>query len=178
MDIQVSQEMQVGEDMFVMVLPIAAVKEADVNAQVMQPAKFERLTENIRNRGMVESLPFVSWPGREGIPVMVSGHHRSRAARAAGLTEIPYLVDTRPMELSERTSKQISHNELNGEHDQQVLAQLIRMIHDVDDLLATGLSEQQLSKLGEVKDTSLGTPHAAFDWKTFTCLFLPHQMDA
>jgi len=55
-DVQISAELQVGDDLYVMVLPIAAVKEADVNAQVMQPREFERLTSNIRSRGQVESL--------------------------------------------------------------------------------------------------------------------------
>ena len=38
-------ELQVGDDLFVMVLEIAALKEADVNAQVLQPRHFERLTK-------------------------------------------------------------------------------------------------------------------------------------
>lgn len=170
-------ELQVGDDLYVMILRIAELKEADVNAQVLQPRHFDRLTSNIRNRGQVTSLPYISWPNREGPARICSGHHRVRAARNAGLTEIPVLVDTRPMTHSEFTAQQIAHNELHGTPDTNVLAQLVRMIDDVDDLLATGLDEKTLNKLGDVEATALGTPHAAFDWKVFTCLFLPHQME-
>jgi hypothetical protein len=172
------QELQVGDDLYVMILTIADLKEADVNAQVLQPRHFDRLTSNIRNRGQITSLPYVSWPNREGPKRICSGHHRARAARNAGLTQIPCLVDTRPMTTSEFTAQQIAHNELHGTPDTNVLAQLVRMINDVDDLLATGLDEKTLNKLGDVQATALGTPHAAFDWRVFTCLFLPHQMEA
>ena len=101
----------------------------------------------------------MSWPGREGPKRICSGHHRARAARAAGLTEIPCLVDTAPMTHSEFTAQQIAHNELHGTPDTNVLAQLVRMIEDVDDLLATGLSEQELSKLGDGQGHAAG--HAA-----------------
>lgn len=174
-ELKPSAEMQVGQDMYVMILPIAAVRERDVNAQIVSPRHMERLTENIRIRGTVESLPYVSWPNREGVPEIISGHHRSRAARSAGLEEIPFLVDTEPMTASRRTAKAVAHNEIHGTPDEQILAQMVASIDNVDDLLMTGLPEDQLPTPGD-DDTQLGLPHAEFDWRLVTLLFLPRQL--
>ena len=57
---------QIGDDLFIRIVEISSLKEQDVNAQVMQPRHFERLTENIRQRGQVESLPYCHRPNDEG----------------------------------------------------------------------------------------------------------------
>lgn len=172
---QPAQEMQVGDGMYVMMLPIADLHEQDVNAQVVSPRHMERLAENIRIRGQVESLPYVYWPHREGVPEIISGHHRVRAARAAGLTEVPCLVDVIPMRRSQVTAKVIAHNELHGTPDANILAQMVASIDNVDDLLMTGLPEDQLPTPDD-DNSPLGLPHAEFDWRLVTLLFLPHQL--
>lgn len=169
------ERFQIADGLFVMWVDVAAAKEQDLNAQQMQPRHFDRLTENIRARGMIESLPYCHWPDEQGTIEIVSGHHRFRAARAAGLDRIPAVVDTKPMRRSEVIAKQIAHNELHGDPDQQVLAQLVAMIDNVDDLLTTGLPEEQLPTV-EPDDTKLNLPHADFDWKLVTLLFLPQQL--
>lgn len=169
--------LELAPDLFVMFVEIASLREQDVNAQQMQPRHFDRLTENIRARGQVESLPYCHWPEEKGPIEIVSGHHRVRAARAAGLKIIPAIVDTRPMRRSEVVAKQIAHNELHGEPDQQVLAQLVSMIDNVDDLLLTGLDENHLPTV-EADDTDLHLPHAEFEWQMVTLMFLPRQMEA
>lgn len=168
--------MQVGDDLYVMMLEPTNLREQDVNAQVMSARHFERLTENIRNRGALESLPYIYWPNRQGVPEIVSGHHRVRAGRAAGLKEIPCLVDTREMRRTELIAKQIAHNELHGSPDEQILGQLVAMIDNVDDLLTTGLPDDWLPIVG-TEDTQLGLPHADFSWHVVTMLFLSRQMD-
>lgn len=115
-------------------------------------------------------------PGGEGPVEIISGHHRMRAARAAGMTEIPIILDVRPMRRSEIVAKQIAHNELSGTPDSDVLAQLIAMIDNVDDLLMTGLDESQLPSV-DADDTRLAIPSGEFDWRMATLLFLPHQME-
>jgi len=166
---------QIADDLYVQFVDISALREQDVNAQVMQPRHFERLTENIRQRGQVESLPYCAQPDGDGPIEIVSGHHRARAARAAGLTAIPALVDTRPMRRSEIVAKQIAHNELHGSPDEDVLRQLVAMIDNVDDLLATGLPEDFLPTVDR-DDTTLAIPHGEFDWRLVTLVFLPHQL--
>ncbi|PWI15981.1 hypothetical protein DI272_18785 [Streptomyces sp. Act143] len=168
--------MQIGEDLFIKWVDVTTLREQDINAQVMQPRHFERLTGNIRKRGMLESLPYCHQPGGAGPVEVISGHHRSRAARAAGLARIPVIVDTRTMRRSEVIAKQIAHNELHGDPDKDVLAQLVAMIDNVDDLIATGLDEDQLPTV-EPDDTKLAIPHGEFDWRAATLMFLPHQME-
>jgi hypothetical protein len=167
--------LQIADDLYVEWVEIAALREQDINAQVMQPRHFDRLTENIRSRGMLESLPYCHRPAGDGPVEIISGHHRVRAARAAGLTHIPALVDYRPMRRSTVIAKQIAHNELHGEADRDVLAHLVAMIDNVDDLLATGLPEDALPTV-EPDDTTLAIPHGEFDWRMVTLVFLPHQL--
>lgn len=171
-----SQRFPIADGLYVMWLEPTVLREQDVNAQTMSPRHFDRLTENIRGRGMIESLPYVYWPDEEGVPEIVSGHHRCRAARAAGLAAIPCLVDTKPMRRSEVVAKQIAHNELHGTPDAEVLRQLVGMIDNVDDLLTTGLDEEFLPT-PEHDDTQLHLPHAEFDWRAVGLLFLPAQLE-
>ncbi|MER5697815.1 ParB/RepB/Spo0J family partition protein [Streptomyces mirabilis] len=168
--------MQIGEDLYIKWVDVTTLREQDINAQVMQPRHFERLTGNIRKRGALESLPYCHQPGLQGPIEVISGHHRSRAARAAGLGRIPVIVDARQMRRSEVIAKQIAHNELHGDPDKDVLAQLVSMIDNVDDLIATGLDEDQLPTV-EPDDTKLAIPHGEFDWRAATLMFLPHQME-
>lgn len=173
---QQHEELRIADGMFVRWVDVAALREQDVNAQVMQPQQFARLTANIKDRGMLESLPYCYQPGGEGVVEIVSGHHRARAARAAGLKQIPVIVDTRPMTSSQKASKQIAHNELHGSPDEALLRQLAALITDVDDMLASGLGEDYLPTV-EPDKTSMDVPSAAFDWRTVTLTFLPKQMD-
>ena len=50
--------------------------EQDLNARYMSDNMFRQLTENIKNRGLLESLPYCCLTAK-GIEV-VSGHHRLR----------------------------------------------------------------------------------------------------
>ncbi|MGJ3558895.1 ParB N-terminal domain-containing protein [Streptomyces sp. INA 01156] len=168
--------MQIGEDLYIKWVDVTSLREQDINAQVMQPRHYERLTGNIRKRGALESLPYCHQPGLQGPVEVISGHHRSRAARSAGLRRIPVIVDARAMRRSEVIAKQIAHNELHGDPDKDVLAQLVAMIDNVDDLIATGLDEDQLPTV-EPDDTKLAIPHGEFDWRAATLMFLPHQME-
>ncbi len=154
---------------------IAKLKEQDLNPQVMQPAEFERLTENIREKGMVESLPYL-WDPPDGPVEIVSGHHRSRAARNAGLAVIPAIVDTTSMTRSEVASKQIAHNALVGQTDDALLAQLLKDVSgNVNDLLRTGLDPDKLPTI-DALPAPVGAPGTKFDFRVITFTFLPHQL--
>ena len=166
----------IADGMVVKFVEIAQVKEQDVNPQVMQPQEFDRLTENIRERGMIESLPYCYQKGGEGQIEVVSGHHRLRAARAAGLEVVPAIVDHISMTRSELASKQIAHNRLVGEPDSDVMAELLKTItRNVDDLLRTGLHKDELPTVEKIT-MSLDAPRADFDFRTVTFTFLAHQL--
>lgn len=171
------EKVKIADDLYLMFVRGSALKEQDINAQVMEPKHFERLTENIRERGSLESLPYCHQPAGTGPISIVSGHHRARAARAAGLAEFAVLVDTRVMTLSEVRAKQIAHNELHGTADEAILRRMIAQIETVDDMLMTGLTEEFIIPEPEVPSTSLQLPHADFDWRLVTLTFLPKQME-
>ena len=140
----VETSMQIGDDLWIEWRDIADLREQDVNAQQMQPRHMDRLTENIRIRGQIESLPYCHQPDRAGPTSIVSGHHRARAARAAGMKRIPVIVDYQPMTKGRVVAKQIAHNELHGDPDEAILAQLVASLDSVDDLLMSGLDENWL----------------------------------
>jgi hypothetical protein len=155
---------------------LADLREQPINAQVMQPTEYERLVENVRNRGALESVPYCAQPVEDGPIEVVSGHHRNRAAIQAGLTHAVVLVDHNLTRRSEIVAKQIAHNVLVGQQDPQLLRQLVAQITSVDDLLSTGLRDDALPSVAD-DDTVLATPSANFDWRTVTLTFLPHQFD-
>lgn len=157
-------------------MAVTDLREQDSNAHVMPPAKFQRLVENVRKRGSLESLPYCVQPGGEGPIEIVSGHHRVRAAGAAGLTNIPVLVDIAAHTRSEIVAKQLAHNALVGYDDQEMLRELLKQIDNSDDLLTTGLSKEFLPST-EHDAMLLFTPHLGFDWRSITFTFLPHQLE-
>jgi hypothetical protein len=162
---------------------IADLREQETNAQVMSPTKFKRLVDNIRRRGALESTPFVSGaPIEDGQPMtppeIVSGHHRIRAARAAGLIRVDLLVDRSGLSRSAIVAKQLAHNALVGEEDESLQRRLLEMIDSADDLLETGLDEDLIQRLqSPPDDVRLFAPHADFQWQTISLVFLPHQLE-
>lgn len=167
-----SAQLKVGDDLYVVMVDVTTLRERDVNAQVLQPRHMERLTENIRSRGQIESLPYVHCPSDPGQYEIVSGHHRVRAAVAAGITRIPVVLDKRKMRESEVIAKQISFNEIHGSPDEDILRQMIAKLDNVDDMLTTGLPEDMLPTVDK-DDTKLLLPAADFDWRMVTLTFLP-----
>lgn len=150
------------------------IKEQDINAQVMDDRKMKILTSNIKMRGALESLPYVHKKGN--VFSVISGHHRLRAANAAGLKSIFCLVDTNELTKSQITSKQIAHNELVGKADSEILGQLVRQMNEVDDIIASGLPEEYMNSI-KAENTTISLPQLVFDWRTVQLVFLPEQMD-
>lgn len=168
------KEFTVGAGLVIRTVRGDALHEQDINAQEMSQGMFDRLVENIRQRGALESLPYCSQPDGEGTITIISGHHRVRAAVAAGLQEFPALIDTNPMPRSLIRAKQIAHNQLTGSPDNDVLAKMIEQIDNVDDMLLTGLDKESLPALND--SAKLDLPQMTFDWLTVELLFLPPQL--
>lgn len=141
----------------------------------MPPAKFDRLIENVKERGALESLPYCAQPDGQGPVEIVSGHHRVRAARAAGYEEIVVLVDVRPMTRSQIIAKQLAHNSLAGQDDPDILKQLALMMETADDRLASGLPDEIFGDTEKLDAMKLFTPQIDFDYRTISFTFLPHQ---
>ena len=163
-----------GNGLELWLVDCSSLKEQDVNAQVMDKRRMKILTSNIAKRGQLESLPYVYKDGEQ--LYIVSGHHRVRAAVAAGLKQIYVLVETTHLTKSQIISKQISHNELVGSADSEILGQLVSQMESVDDLISSGLSEEWLNDIkGDA--TAIEVPNLDFDWRKVEITFLPAQME-
>lgn len=150
------------------------LKEQDINARVMDDQKFNQLVANIGKRGTLEQLPYCVLTDR-GIEI-VSGHHRSRAARKAGLESIFILLDRNDLSRSSIAAKQLAHNAIEGIDDQDTLRKIAAIITDVDDMLETALSDEFFKNAYRQAET-MPVPQIAFDWKTVQFQFLPIQMN-
>lgn len=127
---------------------IKHLKEQEVNAQKMPQHQFDALVRNIKADGELQSLPLVHQPdGPEGEIRIISGHHRVRAAYKAGLTEVPCIVETAPLTQAQIRARQLAHNQIHGESDPAILAQLLDEIDDVVELTSTGFTDQELEEL-------------------------------
>ncbi len=148
--------------------------EQELNARIMEDAKFKQLVSNIKKRGELEQLPYCAKTDK-GIEI-VSGHHRVRAAKLAGLKQIHILLDKSGLSRSAIAAKQIAHNSIEGTDDQKILKQISDIITDVDDMLETALTEDFFNNvMSEVEKASV--PKVDFEWKTIQFMFLPHMVE-
>ena len=148
--------------------------EQELNARIMDDAKFKQLVSNIKKRGELEQLPYCATTDK-GIEI-VSGHHRVRAAKLSGLKQIHVLLDKSGLSRSAIAAKQIAHNSIEGTDDQKILKQISAIITDVDDMLETALNEEFFNNvMAEVEKASV--PKVDFEWKTIQFMFLPHMIE-
>jgi hypothetical protein len=143
----------------------------------MDTRTFQRLTENIKNNAQLESLPYchktVSPGGSEEFSI-ISGHHRVRAARKAGFTEIFVLVDRKDLTSSQVKAKQLAHNSLAGVDDQQMLQEIFASIDDVNAKLEAGIF------IAPAKEIDVGNFDALtfeFSYEQVNILFLRREYE-
>ena len=153
--------------------PISFLQEQDVNARIMKDQMQDQLTANIQKRGQLESLPYVALI--DGKLKIISGHHRVKSARAAGIKEIFYILDVSGLTRSQEASKQLAHNAINGFDDQSTLKEIAKMISDVDDMLESFIGKDILGEPSAEFD-KLISPAVEFDFKTIVFAFLPYQI--
>lgn len=150
---------------------VDALKEQKTNARVMSNKLFERLVKNVGDDKRLESLPFC-YQNDEGQFEIISGHHRIRSARVAGITEIFVLVDPKHLTKDEVVSKQLAHNAIAGQDDTQILADLYTKIENVLERAKTGIDAESL-KLNQFNPVSLQGLSFKFDTRTILLTFLP-----
>jgi len=162
-----------GYGLLIVKIEIDKVKEQDVNARIMKNEMQDQLTANIKNRGQLESLPLLVEVG-ERIEI-ISGHHRIKSARAAGLKEIIAILDVSGLSRSKIAAKQLAHNAIEGFDDESTLKEIVKMINDVDDMLESFIGKDILEEPLE-EYNKLISPAVHFDFKNVTFAFLPHQI--
>ena len=134
----------------------------------------DQLTANIAKRGQLESLPFLVQT--ENALEIISGHHRIKSARAAGLKEFIAIVDESGLSRSQIAAKQLAHNAISGFDDDSTLKEIVKMITDVDDMIESFVGKEIMEEPLAEYDKML-SPAVQFDFKNVTFAFLPHQVN-
>jgi len=149
--------------------------EQDINPRSMSSEMFSQLSENIKKRGgLVESLPYCVRTDK-GIEI-VSGHHRIRASKVAGINEIFIILDGSGLSRGEIIAKQLAHNTISGIDDPDLVGRLFDEMGDVDLQLESFVNVDEI-KLEGLDNIELGDVKIDIEMKAVTMIFLPHQMD-
>ncbi|HOI37202.1 MAG TPA: ParB/RepB/Spo0J family partition protein [Bacillota bacterium] len=165
--------LDLGNGLSIWKIHIDLLREADKNARVMSPMMLNRLTDNVRQDGRLESLPLVTQAEcHDGEMRIISGHHRVRAARAAEVYEVHVLCIDDELSRDQILSKQLQHNSLNGEDDPQMLAELYRSIEDLNERIKVGLPELEAGKFDPV---GMDEVRLDVDYEVVNIVFLPQQ---
>ncbi len=146
----------------------SVLREQDVNARSMSKPMFERLSLTIARDKRLESLPLCAKTER-GLEI-ISGHHRVRAAVAAGISEIVVLVDVTGLTRSQIAAKQLAHNAIEGQDNEQLLAEIYHQIEDAESKLEAFIDEKLNIEIPKVKIEGLDVE---IDFKTVLLIFLP-----
>lgn len=162
-----------GSGLLIVKVPLDAVVEQDVNARIMKNEMQDQLTANIAKRGQLESLPYLTEDGNK--IRIISGHHRIKSARQAGIKEIYAILDVSGLSRSQEAAKQLAHNAISGFDDQSTLKEIVKMISDVDDMLESYVGKDILAEPMAEFD-KLISPAVQFDFRTLVFAFLPHQL--
>lgn len=162
-----------GTGLIIAKVQIDKVREQDINTRIMKKEMQDQLTANIKNRGQLESLPLLV--DKDGTLEIISGHHRIKSARAAGLKEIVAIIDVSGLSRSKIASKQLAHNAISGFDDPSTLKEICKMLDDVDDMLESFIGKDILEEPLEQYD-KMQPPAVQFDFKNITFSFLPHQV--
>jgi len=156
-------------------IPIDCFREQEINARVMSPDKFERLVENIKENKRLESLPLVIRHEHPGSPdvyfLIISGHHRIRAARKALVLNVHAIVIEEDLSKDKILAKQLAHNALQGQDDTSVLKQIYGAISDLNERIKSGITDQELEAIKE----SVKSDGVEYDIETevMNLVFLP-----
>lgn len=167
---------ELGNNISLWRVHLDAIREQDKNARVMPLEKFDRLTANIAKDHRLESLPLVTpIKNQAGNPefLLISGHHRTRAARAAGVQFIHVLSLDEELTHDQIRAKQLAHNALSGYDDPDVLAELYAEIQNMDEKLASGLTDLDFQI--EAPTINSGDVEVNFDFEVLSILFMPKQ---
>ena len=151
-----------GTGLIIAKVQLDKVREQDINARIMKKEMQDQLTANIKNRGQLESLPLLV--EKDGVLEIISGHHRIKSARAAGMKEIIAIIDVSGLSRSKIASKQLAHNAISGFDDPSILREICKMLDDVDDMLESYIGKDIMEEPLEQHD------------KNITFSFLPHQV--
>jgi hypothetical protein len=161
-----------GTELYIAKVQLAELKEQDINARIMKNEMQDQLTANIKNRGQLESLPLIALMGEK--LEIISGHHRVKSAREAGLKEIIVILDKSGLTRSKAASKQLAHNAISGFDDESTLREIVKLMDNVDDMMESYIGKEILEEPLEQFD-KLNTPAVQFDLGQFQVIDIPQE---
>lgn len=123
------------------------IQETDLNAQKMEEADFKRLVENLKHDGCLTSTPLVC-VDENGNYTCISGHHRIRAALKAGIKRAHCLI-LKNIDESTRIRLQLSHNDIHGNPDENIVSLLLERLNDSDIGLVNAELMNEVEKIGK-----------------------------
>lgn len=129
---------------------IDLIKERAVNPNVMAPERYKLLVEAIRAMGFLQ--PILVRAMGDGTYQVVDGHHRLRAARELGMTDVPCVVVEPGMYGDEEVNAlAIGMNRLRGDLDLALVAESMAALAQAgwstDDLSVTGFTAGEVNDL-------------------------------
>jgi hypothetical protein len=146
-----------------------SLKLLEVNAHYMDDGTFQQLVENIKRDGELMSTPVV-YRG-----VVLSGNHRTKAAIAAGLSEIEVKEILTELTAEHQLAIQLSQNAINGKDDPNILAKLYTSVASLEFRRYTGLTDDAF-KCDEAKLASMGVTRPKYE--SLEIVFLPEDKAA
>lgn len=152
-------------------LSVDDVKEQDINAQSMPKAMFDQLVSNIRESGAPEGTPLLARTERGS--EIVSGHHRVRAARAAGITHMLFF-EYENLSRSRIRSKQLAHNSIAGKSDPELVKRIWMEITDVQARFEAFIDPKLIETFDPIKFVPIDVSFDAVG-KTIVFAFLSTQ---
>lgn len=167
-------ELGLGRDLAIWKVHVDDLIEQPLNAQAMTPAMFARLKATIERDERLESVPFCVLTGSDPVRIeIISGHHRIRTARAAGMFYVPVLVDETGLTADLIRAKQLAHNAIAGESEAQLVARIFAAITDVDARL------EAFVEPAELPPAPVRLPRLELDlaYRTVQLVFLSHAAD-
>jgi hypothetical protein len=152
------------------------LREQDLNANSMTGDMFNQLVQNIKNNKNLESLPLCATrPGSDQLEI-VSGHHRIKAARSAGI-EYGLVLLYKDLTNDEIRAKQLSHNSIAGSSDPQIIAQIFAEITDMANKLEAYIDPAIVGDIPDPVSVSAIDIDPMDGSKVATFVFLSTQAD-
>lgn len=152
---------------------INELREQNKNARVMSGDAIQRLAMTIGRDGRLESVPFCALKdngGKQTIEI-VSGHHRVRAAKMAGLEELFVLVDVSNLSRDQIKGKQLAHNSIQGSDDPDTLKEIYETISDIESRLEAFLDSNALYE--KLEQARAETVDLGLEYKTIWINLFP-----
>ena len=147
------------------------------NARFMKHPTFAQLRKNIAEDGILSSVPLCHelGAGPESELECLSGNHRVKAAKDAGLTEIMLLYTDQEMSHAQQVAIQLAHNAIAGQDDLAILRELYDEINDVALKEYSGLDDVILGKLNPPELDPLS--EKGLEYRIVSIAFLPEEVE-